>query len=835
VRFNWWNSPTGPTTTANPGGTGDRINGGARFKPFLTTRPDTTDHPPVVRLPRTPWQGASEGLLEAGRKVVLHWNAFDDRRIVRQKILFSDAGNGRRAFTKIADDLPPEQRSFELTVPGVGFVQSGAEQFVRVVAVDDKGQEGFEDWQVTVPSGEIYGDLTITADVAGRTFHPGDEVTFTYQINSGFPEGSVERFMIFDADRTIRSFGASTIVTMPPVSTDTARLVIVYSRSLNQQKFFFSEPFSIRPDPRFPDAPPEVGLVSPIAGQQFGVGQAIPIEWTAKDDEAIRYFNIQTSTDGGRTWMQIAENLPPTVTSYDWRPAIRSAIGDVRVRVIAVDRRFQNSSATRLVGVNAPANQSPTVRLTFPANGAVYSVGQSTFIAAEANDPDGTIQRVEFYAKAGAFLPEGDAHFIGSDTTAPYQIPWNYPFAQGYVVTARAFDDRNQPVNSASINVTVNPIELAPLPISLPELTNPVDGARFAAPATITLEGLPAPTIRTIVRVEFYNGTTLVGTDTSAPYSVTLNNLPEGKYTFFVKSYADNGADSVSTVTDITVGGATARRTPFDFDGDGKADVSIFRPSNGEWWIGRSNSGDTIAYQFGSGTDRVVSGDYTGDGKADAAVWRASTGEWFILRSEDSSYYTLPFGAPGDIPVPADFDGDGKTDPAVFRPSSSTWYVSESSGGTSIQSFGASGDRPAAADYDGDGRADIAIYRPGPGQWWIQPSATGAVYVMRLGTATDRVVQGDYSGDGRADMAVFRASTGEWFIQRSEDNSYYSIPFGMTGDIPAPADYDGDGKTDLAVFRGGTWYLQQSANGIAIFQFGQTNDVPVAEVNVSSP
>jgi hypothetical protein len=106
---------------------------------------------------------------------------------------------------------------------------------------------------------------------------------------------------------------------------------------------------------------------------------------------------------------------------------------------------------------------------------------------------------------------------------------------------------------------------------------------------------------------------------------------------------------------------------------------------------------------------------------------------------------------------------------------------------------------------------------------------------MRLGTATDRVVQGDYSGDGRADMAVFRASTGEWFIQRSEDNSYYSIPFGMTGDIPAPADYDGDGKTDLAVFRGGTWYLQQSANGIAIFQFGQTNDVPVAEVNVSSP
>lgn len=829
VRYSWWNSPTGPTTTGNPGGTGDRINGGARFKPFLTSRPDTTDHPPVVRLPRVPYRqlyGAYQGLLDAGKKIILHWDASDDRRIVKQKILFSPSGNTRKNFTLIADNLPPTQRSFELTVPSVGFVQGSSVQFFRIVAVDDKGQEGFEDWQPVIPSGEIYGDLTITADVAGRTFEPGDQIPFTFQINQGFPTGSVERFIIFDADRKLRSYGANTIATMPPFSTDTARLMIVYTRSLNQQKFFFSEPFSIRYDRRFPDAPPTVSLNSPTAGQQFNAGDAIPIEWTAADDEAIRHFNIQTSTDGGRTWIQIAENLPPTTTNYTWQPEIRSAISDVRVRVVAVDRRFQNSSATRTVRFNASANQPPTVQVTFPANGAVYTVGQSTFIAADASDPDGTIQRVEFYAKGSAFLPEGDSHFIGSDTTPPYQVPWIYPSAQGYILTARAYDVHNRLVNSSPVNVTFNPFDPAPLPIARPELTNPVDGATFPAGSNITLEGLPAPTTRTIVRLEFYNGTTLVGTDTTAPYSLTLNNVPAGRYTFFVRSVADNNAESISPVTDVTVGGAAARRTPFDFDGDGKADVSIFRPTNGEWWM-QNSSGTVSALQFGNGADKIVPSDYTGDGKADVAIFRPSEGSWYILRSEDNSFFAFPFGSSGDLPQPADYDADGKADAAVFRPSSSTWFIQKSGGGTDIIGFGSEGDIPTPADYDGDGKADIAIFRLQFGQWWIRRSSDGTARILQFGASDDQVAHADFTGDGKVDVAFWRPSNGYWYVLRSEDLSFYAFPFGISGDLPVPADYDGDGRADAAVFRNGTWYLQQSSMGSSIVQFGLADDKPI--------
>ncbi|MBA3354302.1 MAG: hypothetical protein H0U23_18070, partial [Blastocatellia bacterium] len=255
-----------------------------------------------------------------------------------------------------------------------------------------------------------------------------------------------------------------------------------------------------------------------------------------------------------------------------------------------------------------------------------------------------------------------------------------------------------------------------------------------------------------------------------------------------------------STSTDNTVT-LSVRARAFDFDGDRKTDIGIFRPSVGEWWINRSSNAATFALQFGAATDLTVPADFTGDGKTDIAFWRPSTGDWFILRSEDFSFFSFPFGTNGDIPAPADYDNDGKADPAVFRPSDGTWYIQRSSdNGTTIQQFGANGDVPVVGDYDGDGRADLAIYRPADGTWWLNRSTAGLI-VAGFGTATDKPVQGDYTGDGKADVAFWRPSTGEWFILRSEDSSFYSVPFGTSGDIPAPGDYDGDGKFDTTVFR----------------------------------
>ena len=300
--------------------------------------------------------------------------------------------------------------------------------------------------------------------------------------------------------------------------------------------------------------------------------------------------------------------------------------------------------------------------------------------------------------------------------------------------------------------------------------------------------------------------------------------------TFFGRWYvtdasAANGF-SVSQVFQFTVFGeanSVNQAAHVDFDGDRKTDISIFRPSNGQWWYLKSSNNQNSALEFGAGTDKIVPADYTGDGKTDIAVWRESTGEWFILRSEDNSFYAFPFGSAGDVPAPADFDGDGKADAAVFR--SGVWYIQASTQGVLIKQFGVAGDVPQVGDYDADGKADLAIFRPSNGQWWLNRSSLG-ITAITFGDSNDKPVAADFTGDGKTDIAFFRPADGNWFILRSEDSSYYGFPFGSTGDIPAPGDYDGDGKTDAAVFRSGTWYISRSTSGLLITNFGIGGDYP---------
>jgi cytochrome c peroxidase len=266
-----------------------------------------------------------------------------------------------------------------------------------------------------------------------------------------------------------------------------------------------------------------------------------------------------------------------------------------------------------------------------------------------------------------------------------------------------------------------------------------------------------------------------------------------------------------------------------DFDGDGKSDISIFRPSVGEWYYLRSGNGAVNGAQFGSLTDKTVPADYTGDGKTDVAFFRPSSGEWFVIRSEDSSFYAFPFGISTDIPTPGDFDGDGKADVAVFRPSTGIWYINKSTGGVTIQPFGVNGDRPVVADYDGDGKSDIAIFRPSVGEWYALKSG-GGISGAQFGSSSDKTVQGDYTGDGKADFAFYRPSTGSWFVLRSEDSSFFASPFGVATDTPTIGDYDGDGKFDQAVFRpsNGVWYVNKSnGSGVTIQPFGVSTDAPV--------
>jgi hypothetical protein len=290
-----------------------------------------------------------------------------------------------------------------------------------------------------------------------------------------------------------------------------------------------------------------------------------------------------------------------------------------------------------------------------------------------------------------------------------------------------------------------------------------------------------------------------------------------------------------------------------DWDGDGRADMTVFRPSNGMWFTrlsrGNYDTATATQMQWGLTGDVPVVGDYDGDRRADPGVYRPAGGMWFI-RYSGSSYagiLMLQWGIAGDVPYPADYDGDGRTDIAVYRPSTGQWFVRQSSTQyttfTSTQ-WGLPTDVPLPADYDGDGRADLAVYRPSTQQWFVRLSTTGGSVVKQWGLAGDQPVAADFDGDGRADLGVYRPATGQWIgvdmLSRTATAFVLTVnaAWGLPGDIVMPRDFDGDGTADAAVYRPSTgeWFVTLPPPvGVIHRQWGLPGDIPLLTVGGGGP
>lgn len=292
------------------------------------------------------------------------------------------------------------------------------------------------------------------------------------------------------------------------------------------------------------------------------------------------------------------------------------------------------------------------------------------------------------------------------------------------------------------------------------------------------------------------------------------------------------------TVTDGYACGCAlaAGRTVFDFDGDGKTDISVYdlndSPTRADFRF-LPRTGDAEVVFWGSGGDIPANADFDGDGKTDFAVFRPAEGNWYVLGSATGAATVTRFGRAGDLPLPFDFDGDGRVDFAVFRPQAAVWYIARSSDGqTSISNFGLATDLPVPADYDADGKTDIAVFRPSEGMWYATLSGNGSLFAVPFGQAGDTPVPGDFDGDGRTDLVVFRPSTGIWYLERSR-LGFAAVRFGIAEDKPLQADFDGDGKRDIAVFRPSTrfWYYLKSSDGtFSAASFGTPGERPLPSI-----
>jgi hypothetical protein len=241
-------------------------------------------------------------------------------------------------------------------------------------------------------------------------------------------------------------------------------------------------------------------------------------------------FEAYRSADG-TSWAKVAEDrIPMGATVY-----------------VGLAATSHNGTAAAAAGVDtfgilavpSAGNRAPAVSILSPAAGAEFTLPATVTVSATASDPENRMLAVDFYA---------DWTHLARVTSAPYATTWTPAAAGTYSLTAVAHDADGASTASNAVAVTVQPRPNTPPVVSL--ATN---GTNFNAPASITLTATASDPDGTIARVEFFNGSTRLNTDTTAPYSFTWSSVPGGTYTLTAVAYDNQGASTTSTAVQVTV------------------------------------------------------------------------------------------------------------------------------------------------------------------------------------------------------------------------------------------------------------------------------------------
>jgi regulation of enolase protein 1 (concanavalin A-like superfamily) len=282
-----------------------------------------------------------------------------------------------------------------------------------------------------------------------------------------------------------------------------------------------------------PNQPPAVALTSPANGATFREPATITLTAAASDPEN-RLARVEFFRNG--TLLGTDSSSP---YSFTWS-SVPAGSYTLTARAFDADGG-QTTSAAASVTVQGP-NQAPAVTLTAPANGATFSAPATITLTAAASDPENRLARVEFYRNG---MP------IGTDTSSPYSFTWTSVPTGSYTLTAVAFDADGGQRTSAAVSITVNPNQSPSV-----ALTSPANGATFTAPASIGLTASASDPENRLARVEFYGNGTLLGTDTSSPYSFTWSSVPAGSYTLTARVFDSDSGQATSSAITITVNAA---------------------------------------------------------------------------------------------------------------------------------------------------------------------------------------------------------------------------------------------------------------------------------------
>jgi hypothetical protein len=212
----------------------------------------------------------------------------------------------------------------------------------------------------------------------------------------------------------------------------------------------------------------------------------------------------------------------------------------VIINVSLLFASVRQARAAALIPMTTPS--LPGVFISGPTNNSVHPWKAPLSITASVtdSDPNVTITRVEFYS--GTTL-------LGTSMTAPYSIIWTAPQPGSYTLTAKAYDNYGDVVTSAPVTIFIAVQDPVPPTVTI---TSPANNTTYNAPATVMVAATASDVMGPLSKVDFYNGSTLLGTSTSAPYHFTWANVPAG--TYILKAVAtDAGSGVTGTSAPITI------------------------------------------------------------------------------------------------------------------------------------------------------------------------------------------------------------------------------------------------------------------------------------------
>lgn len=412
----------------------------------------------------------------------------------------------------------------------------GSVQFVEMFTSFD-GQQ-FVSGQTIVSrnrNGSVVRSFTFPANLPPNTVNrfmllatPGFS-----ELNGGIrPDFTIPAGFLFIEGGTLEFVGADT-VTYPALPVNGVQSISRFGTvGVNSPTNFNGDSGSVAPG----NAPPTVQITRPAEGAVFGSPATLVIEAFATDPDGavsrVEFF------DGGNTL--------GVVTTAPFRVTFTFAAGGHILTARATDNLGASTTSAPVTFSVTGALSRPSVRITRPTEGQSFTIPDPVTIEAMASDPSGFITQVEFFE---------DANFIGRDSSAPYSITANLPVGN-HAITARATNGRGVSTISTPVHITVTAINSPPAV----RITNPADGASFAAQSNVTITAAASDSDGNVTGVEFFDNGRTLGVDPSAPFSVTTL-LTAGEHILTAVATDNLGATTTSAPVRVGVATGTSRPT----------------------------------------------------------------------------------------------------------------------------------------------------------------------------------------------------------------------------------------------------------------------------------